>query len=204
MTFLKLRSWVRSSVISRQTKWRGRRGRPQSGKCMHRVGTSGWTYCFRIRCTLGATVHIASDDSEWVLATQDSDGEAVVLASADGDGRPLSRARDVVVRGSFYDSEGDARAAGERWLPRVRVAFARTGVGADFGERGGPGGWWYEAGLQMLEDEHGGRMLNDAAGLSVFECEPAPRFARIGPATVTAGRSGTDVLGALRQPSPAT
>ena len=154
-------------------------------------------FCFRVRCTLSATVYIASEESQWTLATSDDDGEVVVLTSADGDGRPLSRARDVVVRGSSYESEDAAAAAGERWLSRVRAAFARTGLGADFGGRGA-GDWWYDAGLRMLENEHGGRMLNDVAGLSVFECEPPPSFARVDPPTLAVGRAGADVLNALR------
>jgi len=41
-------------------------------------------------------------------------------------------------------------------------------------------------------------MLNDVLGLSVFECEPVPRFVTLGGASVSVGRAGAGVLRALR------
>lgn len=35
-----------------------------------------------------------------------------------------------------------------------------------------------EAGLQMLESQFGQRVLNDVHGISIYECEPDPLFAR--------------------------
>jgi len=87
---------------------------------------------------LGATVTVASDDPHWVLATSDTHGEDVVLAPAEG--ATLGGTRHLVARGSSFDSPDAALAAGQRWLPRIQMAFARMRVGADFGERGTPGG----------------------------------------------------------------
>jgi hypothetical protein len=156
--------------------------------------TASVTYCFRIRCTLGATVTVASDDPHWVLATSDTHREDVVLAPAEG--TTLGGTRHLVARGSSFDSPDAAFAAGQRWMSKIQLAFARMRVGADFGERGIPGGTWTEFGLRTLEEQHGGRILNDVMGLSVFECEPAPMFVRMGPPTVSVGKAG--VLGALR------
>jgi hypothetical protein len=153
------------------------------------------TYCFRIRFALGTTVGIVSDDREWVLASQDSHGVDVVMRP--GDSEELGSARQLVVRGSAFDSEAAALAAGQRWMSTVQAAFARMAIGADFGERAAFGRFT-EAGLRMLEAQNGGRFLNDVQGLSVFECEPPPTFARSGPATGRVGKPGAAVLNALR------
>ena len=150
------------------------------------------TFCFRIRCTLPAKVTVASDDPQWVLATRDSHGEHVVLAPAEGG--TVGGSRHLVVRGSSFHSADAALAAGQRWMPKIQTAFARMRIGADFGTQGTPGGMFFEGGLRMLEEKYGGRMLNDVLGLSVFECEPVPRFVTLGGASVSVGRAGAGVL----------
>ena len=150
------------------------------------------SFCFRIRCTLGTTVTLSSGEPRWILATNDSHGHDVFLAPAEGE--TIGGTREIVIRGSTFNTHDTALATGQQWLVRVKRAFSKMNVGADFGERG-TAGVYFDSGLRMLEDEHGGRMLNDFMGLTVFECEPAPIFARVGPVTASVGKGG--VLEAL-------
>lgn len=145
------------------------------------------TYCFRIRCTLGATVTLSSDEARWILATTDSHGHDVFLASAEGEA--IGRTREIIVRGSTFNTQEDAEFTGNQWLMRLKRTFSKMNIGADFGERGA-GGVFFNSGLKMLEAEHGGRILNDAMGLSVFECHPEPSFARVGDISVSVGKGG--------------
>ncbi|MDQ4092025.1 MAG: HEPN domain-containing protein [Actinomycetota bacterium] len=138
------------------------------------------TFCFHIRCILGATVGLASQEPQWILATKDDHGEDVVLRPAHGN--TLGNARQLVIEGSSYDAEPAALEAGQRWMARVQTAFACMAIGADFGDRT-PNVMWIDAGLH---------------GLTVFECDPPPKFVGVGPATASVSKSGPAVLRALR------
>jgi hypothetical protein len=131
-------------------------------------------YCFRTRLRLGNHVKFDSEANEWTLATAAEHGEAVELRSPDLD-LNIGEARDLVVKGTGYQSEQEAEAAAQRWRAFVQTAFARIGIGADFGDRA-PRGGFTPAGLKWLEDQHGGRFLNNVHGTQVYECEPPPQF----------------------------
>ena len=104
------------------------------------------TYCFRLRFKLGAWEQIVSDDQSWTL-TSEEDGEHVTLFAG---AERLRDAKALVVQGREYDDEETALEAGRRWRARISVAFARVGLGADFGDRT-PSGAYTEYGLQQLE-----------------------------------------------------
>ena len=91
----------------------------------------------------------------------------------------LRDAREFAIEGRAYGSEAEANQAGTRWLGTLQRAFAYVRIGADFGARA-PSGFIFPAGLEMLAGQHRKRVLNDTHGLMVFECEPAPLFARTG------------------------
>lgn len=148
-------------------------------------------YCFRIRCVAPISPRIESDVPELTLA---SGAEDVILRSTSV-GQMLRDAREFAIAGRAYGSEAEANQAGTRWLGTLQRAFAYVRIGADFGARA-PSGFIFPAGLEMLAGQHRKRVLNDTHGLMVFECEPAPLFARTG-GTAFVGIPPERLLGAI-------
>jgi hypothetical protein len=100
--------------------------------------------------------------------------------------KQIAQTTRLVLRGSGYSTETDARGAGEQWRDAVTASFARRRIGADFGDRAAHS-FTTDAGIAMLEAQYGGRVLNDTHGLMVFECEPPATFTSSS-AIVTVGR----------------
>jgi hypothetical protein len=149
-------------------------------------------YSFRIRFRLGARVRIDSP----LLDLQIHVAPPVkVRMRARLDDVPLRDARDVLIVGSGYLTEADAADASTQWRERLQLAFARTDIGADFGDRA-PGGGLTHAGLLMLAARSGARVLNDVHGVMIYESEPQPLFAGSSVST-TVGRSVTGLQNAL-------
>jgi hypothetical protein len=140
------------------------------------------SYCFRVRFRLGRT-RIQSEALELGLAEE---GGGRIFLRATSEATPLSDADQIALRGEGYATREDAQETAERWVPRLQVAFARLRLGADFGLRS-PGGMVTEHGLSMFEEMAGQRVLADAPGVLVFECDPQPRFVSIG-ATAVVGK----------------
>src|SRR5262245_15132122 len=136
------------------------------------------TYCFRHRFRLGSRIRIHIAEHEIALTDPSGDGENVRLRARDNDVL-LEDAADVVIVGSPYLSETDAQRAGARWRLVVQKAFAAVNMGADFGDQAAPGGGLTAFGRRHLEEQHGGRILNDDFGLMVFACLPRPVFASL-------------------------
>jgi hypothetical protein len=134
------------------------------------------SYCFRIRFKLGEHVSIRTDDTEWVLTDPSVTNERVVLRSTPDPPVSIGDARQLSLFGSGYATEPEGYAAAERWRDVLNAAFARFGLGADFGERA-PGFAFTEYGLRTLEAQVGRRVLNDVHGIMTFECNPPPAFA---------------------------
>jgi hypothetical protein len=145
------------------------------------------TYCFRVGFRLGRRVRIQSDGHELVLR-QNGDEHVSIRAGGDDD-TPLKDAEQVSLRGGRYATEDSAREAGERWVFRLQAAFARLRIGADFGLRS-PRGMITPHGLKWFESMTGRRMLASAPGVLVFECDPEPRFVRVGPFSAVVGKPG--------------
>lgn len=150
------------------------------------------SYCFRVRFRL-SRVRIHSDAEELLLH---KDGDERVLLQPTTN-VALQHAELLALRGERYATEVDARHEGERWASRLRVGFARLGIGADFGERSHRG-MVMRAGLQMMERMTGERVLADAPGVLVFECDPPPRWASVGPISPQVGKPVERVLRVLR------
>lgn len=106
----------------------------------------------------------------------DAPGESVALRA--GAGVVLEEAEYASVVGRDYLSEADARAAGQRWRALLERAFARTRIGADFGDRTSPqyaSAEWLEQCRREFKVE---RVLLDQPGLMVFDQDPWPLFIR--------------------------
>lgn len=110
------------------------------------------TYCFRIRFRLGNHVRIQTTDLEWTVSRPGSD-ESVVLCGNDAT-KPIVEAQVLVLRGTGYASDESAQEAAARWLSVMQSAFARFGVGADFGDRA-PQSAFTTIGLKWLEAQRG-------------------------------------------------
>jgi hypothetical protein len=144
------------------------------------------SYCFRIRFRVADRVHLATTVEKLVLADGGEDGERVILRACE-EGSALGDAEWLGLRGQRYRSFEEAEHAAALWATRLRLAFSVLRLGADFGLRA-PRGGFTRHGLKMLEGEAGRRVLDDVHGISVFECDPPPVFARIGGAAVQVGK----------------
>jgi hypothetical protein len=134
------------------------------------------SYCFRIRFHLSYRVRIHSDAEELALPARAGSGESVILQSATL-GKVLREAAELLLIGRCYASEPEAQGAGVHWRGTVQKALASLTVGADFGDREEAEG----ASRQTTED--GVRWIEDTFGVTVFRCEPWPRFPRLGSLT---------------------
>ncbi len=113
-------------------------------------------------------------------------------------GTALNDARDLVLVGEHYETKEAAEQAARRWVPRLQVALARLHLGADFGLRG-PRSGITKYGLRMLEQQTGRRVLHDAEGtVMVYECDPPPAFATMGPVSFGVGKPADRLVELMR------
>ena len=135
------------------------------------------TYCFRIRGDFARSSHLNIAVGRLQLTPSD---EPIVVVLRPGDSAEnLAKARRLDIRGGPFGSELEAYESSVEWLNRLRCLMITMGVGVDFGERA-PKGWASEEWLAQLADEYGAeRVLYDNPGVTVYECEPSPRFAEL-------------------------
>lgn len=134
-------------------------------------------YTFRVRFKL-SRVRIQSEAAAELRINDEADGRGAVTLRPRDAGIELSDADELVLTGEPYASDEAAAAAAQRWVTRLRRAFARLNIGADFGGRAHTSAFT-DAGLRWLEETtRERRMLNDVHGIMVFESEPAPKFAK--------------------------
>jgi hypothetical protein len=146
-------------------------------------------FSFRIRFTLPDQERINVDEDSWELLQEDQRLGSVSLTTVGGG--PIRESTELVLRGRGYSDDDTARAAAETVRDLVTIAFARARVAADFGDRA-PTSMFFDAGLKMLEAQHGARVLNDVHGVQVYQSDPTPRFARVS-AKPQVGRSAQRV-----------
>lgn len=147
-------------------------------------------YGFRIRFRLPDWVRLAGiGEVTWELAS------GVWMCSLSQD-QPIKEASALALRGEGAWSAEEATHLGERWRDALETAFARLGVGADFGELG-PRSYWSEAGIRLLEQASGSRVLNDEPGLSVFTLHPPPTFVPAGSAKGTRSPNEAETKAAI-------
>ena len=153
------------------------------------------SYTFRARAALGTTVKIESPEPGLAVHR---DGPVEVSIRPLQPGTPLTDSRHIAVVGVGYDDETQARADGERWRAQVMVAFARLGIGADFGERS-PSGGFSDAYIKQYEaTKPGVRLYNEAPGeVLVVPSEPQPVFGQMRVDAVV-GKQGEEVVAAVQ------
>lgn len=103
------------------------------------------------------------------------DDHSILMRSVRED-QPIRDAEWLILIGRSYERESDAQQAARMWQAALQAAFARVGVGADFGARA-PKAAFADAGLRMLEQQSGRTVVNEVHGINVYECEPRPLFA---------------------------
>lgn len=150
-------------------------------------------FSFRLRFRLPMHLSIAFDQPRWDITPTGAIPE-VSIRSVRAE-VPIKESKDLVARGEGYDSQEAAATAGEGIRNALTLAFAFNRIGADFGDRATQG-MFFPAGLQMLEQQAGRRVLNDVHGLMTFESDPPPLFS-MPCATMTVGRNHAKIAEAL-------
>jgi hypothetical protein len=137
-------------------------------------------YSVRIRFRLAERLSINTTARKMPIPDP-AHGKDVMLKSAEGD-ISIAEAKHLALVVESYESEDQAAVAGEWWKGVLQKAFASTLVGAEFGAQGGPTSVVTEAGKPWFRELFGlardQPVLNDRLGVSVFESEPWPKFAR--------------------------
>ena len=133
-------------------------------------------YSFRIRFILPDHMRVGIASEEYPLTPEGSIPKITLRSKKEGS--LISDSTELVLRGDGYSSEEEALLAGEHTRDAITRVFARLRIGADFGDRA-PKRVVTEAGLKMLEQQKGKRVLNDVHGLMTFESEPSPKFVGI-------------------------
>ena len=138
-------------------------------------------YTFRLRFTIPQSSTLEVPEPSLDLS---GPHHPSLMLFAGETGKPIREAKTLVLKGSGHPSESEAIGAGESLRDALTLALAHCRIGADFGDRSGRGGFT-TAGLRMIEDQSGQRVLNDPQGLMAYESDPPPRFARMGQPTLS-------------------
>jgi Apea-like HEPN len=137
------------------------------------------TYSFRIQFKRAPNTTLQHEANSLELLAAET-GSPLRLLNPQSKDAPLLSATELVLVQNGYDTRSAATSAGRRYQDALLLTLARHRIGADFGART-PGGSWTEYGLSWLEQQVGGRVLNNAPGLSVFATDPWPKFATFEP-----------------------
>lgn len=130
--------------------------------------------CLRIRFSLGPRLKIDSEEFQVPIGDPVEGKNALLRGQRD---TPISDSKHLSLMVQPFDAKDDAERAADRWIGILKTAFAHVAIGADFGGRA-PTSVATSAGLQMLEAQWNQRVLNDVHGVSIYECQPEPLFAR--------------------------
>lgn len=131
------------------------------------------SYTFRIRFILSPNNAIYSDNSEVIFSIPNQ--TATIAIRNPKRGQPLKDAEHIVLAGKGYATEQEATEAGRIFQTALKVALAKTRIGADYGE-GQSKGHYTGHGLEVIQAEHGNTLLNDVHGLMIFQTELNPNF----------------------------
>lgn len=121
---------------------------------------------FRLRFNLPELFRIASDAEELDLLVT-PEGQRIYLKSG-ATGSAIKEHARAAVRGGPYDSEQEAHDAAKRSKKALLFWAVEQRAGIDFGD-GRQRSLATNAGLQMLEEQHGMPFRNDVDGIDVFE-----------------------------------
>jgi hypothetical protein len=151
-------------------------------------------HCFRWKIILPPTKRLGIDTSDHTLHERDAQRVwfgALNFKKNSDERELLAETSEIVLRGSGYASEHEATTTAHRWRTVLELAFARRNIQADFGDRAPGGSFFSPAGIRMMEQHTGARVLNDAHGLIVFECDPPASF-------ISTGAKGVVIVNATR------
>ncbi len=140
--------------------------------------TNGNTGEFSIRVRFRLPRHDAFGAEEDRLILQTPLGKSISVSSREGN-KPLGEAEWLVLHGSGWKSEAEAIADSELIADGLQRSLARLYTTADLGNRA-PRSGFFPAGLELLEEKHGQRFVNDVHGAMVFPTNPRPLFADAG------------------------
>jgi hypothetical protein len=132
-------------------------------------------FSFRTRFIKSPSKTLDIDSHRWELPLSAKRGS--VYLSACEENTTIRKSPQLVLRGNGWNSKEEAWNEAERYTQALALSLARVKVGANFGKRA-PKSGYFGAGLKMLGQQQGQRMLNDVHGIMVFETEPQPLFAR--------------------------
>ena len=133
-------------------------------------------FTFRYRFTLANRSSIGIETPSLTLHIV-NDHPNVVLAAADQI-TPLKTAKEMVLRSSGWETEGEALEKGNWYSNRLLITLVRHRIGV-WPEQFVSRGKFYNHGLRLLEEEKGQCILNDTIGLSVFPTTLSPGFAKL-------------------------
>jgi hypothetical protein len=125
---------------------------------------AGGRYRFRVRFNIADGHRVNIDEDEIVLH---EDSETVVWLRAVSAGESLQDADVLLMLGSAYASEEEARAAGVRWRGVLERTYAALVIAADFGDYAAKGGGFTPAFLDDLREKTGQFVMNEVHGLMV-------------------------------------
>lgn len=132
------------------------------------------TYSFRLRVDRSPTDTINVEEEEYAISSNE-DNITVSLRSGEKN-KILKDSNKFALIGSGYNSKDDADKDGIKYQTALMLAFARIGLGADFGQRALKS-VFTEHGIKWAEEHFGApRVLNDVHGLMVYPSEPKPGF----------------------------
>jgi len=102
-------------------------------------------------------------------------GSEVSLCSITGE-KSIQDCEKWIFKGNGWRDQESALAAAKQYTDALLLSLARLRIGVDMGLRGTKSAFTL-AGLRMLEDQTGHRVLNEMNGIQVYKTNPPPKFA---------------------------
>jgi len=129
-------------------------------------------FSFRFRVDVAPGRAVASN-AQVLALLETSEGQRVELVGLRD--QPISKSGRLALHAHGWMTPDAAENAGKRLADVFLLALVRSKVGVESWARRGGGGF-FSAFLGMLGEQTGQRVLNDSAGLAVYETNPPPRF----------------------------
>jgi len=135
-------------------------------------------YTFRFPIRLPKSRGLSILDHSYTLSVQNFSGELYGESE-----KTIDESNTFIVEGSVFTSKEEAFEAGKKLRDTLILAFAYCKIGADFGDDSVHEGF-IKSFLDNLGYEQNLRCLNAVNGLMVYETNPDPIIARLGPVTM--------------------
>lgn len=134
-------------------------------------------FCFRVVMDVAPRLGLNIDEHE--IRFPCPDGHGILCFRAAGPDTPIRDATSFVLTGRNWEDETDAHAAAVRYLGALQRTLAKLRVGVDTGARMADRGGMNISMREHIRETTGQRILNEAVGILVYECDPEPRFQRV-------------------------